>query len=64
LTGNATAEWRDVLGVMPLHLAAAEAADLDRYEEMGLSYKNGIISYDIVIHMTYIIWCVYIYMII
>ncbi|CAL1143942.1 unnamed protein product [Cladocopium goreaui] len=24
LTGNATAEWRDVLGVMPLHLAAAE----------------------------------------
>ena len=43
LTGNATAEWRDVLGVMPLHLAAAEAADLDRYEEMGLSYKNGIL---------------------
>lgn len=29
LTGNATAEWRDVLGVMPLHLAAAEVDALD-----------------------------------
>ena len=25
MKGNATAEWQDILGVMPLHLAAAEA---------------------------------------